>query len=175
MQKYIHLIAAALTITLTACSNSHRGIDETGGGAVADWGGGTLPLDAGVPLSRADGVSPDDADYNELRSYTVHFDYDSFTIKASERPKLEYIARWLAENPGVKLVVAGHTDSRGTIQYNVALGERRALATRDYLLGLGANSAVLTTVSYGKERPAQQGENESAWAANRRAVFGVAR
>ncbi|MDR1303733.1 MAG: OmpA family protein [Verrucomicrobiales bacterium] len=174
MKNYICLIAAALTVTLAACSNSHKKIDDrdTAGGLAGD--GGTLPLNAGVPLTRSD-LNPDSADYSALAQYVVHFDFDSFTIKASERPKLEAIAQWLGDNADAKLVIAGHTDSRGTIQYNVALGERRAIATRDYLLGLGVNASVLTTISYGKERPAQHGENEAAWAANRRAEFGVAR
>jgi peptidoglycan-associated lipoprotein len=175
MKKYLYLIAATLTLGLAACSNSHKKIDGDGtGGTAGD--GGTLPLDSNVAMNRLpDGVNPDSADYSVLQAYIVHFDFDSFTIKASERPKLEAVAKWLSENPNAKLVIAGHTDSRGTIQYNVALGERRAIATRDYLLGLGANSAALTTISYGKERPAQQGENESAWAANRRDEFGVIR
>jgi len=174
MKKYLYLIAAALTLSLAACSNSHKKVDDNGSGTAGD-GGGTLPLDSGVANTRDPNVNPDNADYSVLQAYVVHFDFDSFTIKASERPKLEAVAKWLTENPNGKLVIAGHTDSRGTVQYNVALGERRALATRDYLLGLGVNSAVLTTISYGKERPAVQGENESAWSANRRAEFGVVR
>jgi peptidoglycan-associated lipoprotein len=174
MKKYLYLIAATLTLSLAACSSSHKKVDGDGtGGTAGD--GGTLPLDSGVASTRDPNVNPDNADYNALAAYTVHFDFDSFTIKASERPKLEAVAKWLTENPNAKLVIAGHTDSRGTVQYNIALGERRALATRDYLLGLGANAAILTTISYGKERPAQQGENEAAWAANRRAQLGVAR
>jgi peptidoglycan-associated lipoprotein len=171
MKKYLYLIAATLTLSLAACSNSHKKIN--GDSTTGDGGGGTLPLDNSIASTRDPNINPDNTDYSVLAQYTVHFDFDSFTIKASERPKLEAVAKWLAETPNAKLVIAGHTDNRGTIQYNIALGERRALATRDYLLGLGANSAVLTTISYGKERPAEQGENESAWAANRRAELGV--
>ncbi|MDR2462173.1 MAG: OmpA family protein [Verrucomicrobiales bacterium] len=173
MKKHICLFAAALTISLTACSTDHKKIDGNGG--VTGYETEALPDGGFAQHERIPGLNPDDADYGTLAAHVVHFDFDSFTVRVSERPKLEFIAKWLAANPGVKLVIAGHTDSRGTVQYNVALGERRALATRDYLLGLGADAAVLTTISYGKEHPARHGENEGAWAANRRAEFGVAR
>ena len=176
MKKYIYLLTAALALGLAACSTERSGVSQDGdlsGGGV-DYGNESLS--GGYPLAeRIPGLNPEDGDFSILAAYIVHFDFDSFTIKASERPKLEAVARWLSENPGAKIVIAGHTDSRGTIQYNLALGERRALAARDYLLGLGVNANALTTVSYGKERPAQAGENEGAWAANRRAEFGVVR
>ncbi|MEM6886469.1 MAG: OmpA family protein [Verrucomicrobiota bacterium] len=124
---------------------------------------------------RSDATNPKNADYSTLENYTVYFDFDSYSIRSSERPKLEAIAAWLNNNSSAKVVMAGHTDDRGTTQYNLGLGERRALATRDYLLGLGIDASRMSTVSYGEERPAQSGSGESAYSANRRTAIGVLR
>ncbi|MBY0354255.1 MAG: OmpA family protein, partial [Rickettsiales bacterium] len=82
---------------------------------------------------------------------------------------------WLKSNTGVNIVVEGHCDERGTREYNLALGERRANAAKDYLVSLGVSAARVTTISYGKERAAVTGSNESSWAQNRRAVTVLAR
>jgi len=117
--------------------------------------------------------NPENADFAPLQAYTVYFDFDSYSIRSSERPKLEAIAAWLNQNPGARVVVAGHTDERGTTQYNLGLGARRALAARDYLLGLGIDVQRMSTISYGEERPARTGSGETTWSANRRAQVGV--
>jgi peptidoglycan-associated lipoprotein len=103
----------------------------------------------------------------------VLFDFNSFSINAAERSKLNAIAKWMTENSSAKIVLAGHTDARGTTQYNVGLGERRALATRDYLLGLGADGSRLMTITYGEERPAVAEESEAAYSQNRRCAAGI--
>lgn len=118
-------------------------------------------------------MNPADADFDTLSSYSVLFDFDSFSIRPSERPKLESVAAWLNSNPRAKVVMAGHTDERGTTQYNLGLGERRALAARDYLLGLGIDISRISTISYGEERPARGGSGEATWSANRRVEVGV--
>jgi peptidoglycan-associated lipoprotein len=102
----------------------------------------------------------------------VLFDYDSARIRPSEEPKLEAVAAYLKANPG-KLVVEGHCDERGTAEYNRALGERRAIAARDELVKLGTDASRMTTISYGKDRPADPGHDEGAWAKNRRCEFVV--
>jgi peptidoglycan-associated lipoprotein len=102
----------------------------------------------------------------------VLFDYDSARIRPSEESKLEAVAAYLKANPG-KLVVEGHCDERGTAEYNRALGERRAIAARDELVKLGADTSRMTTISYGKDRPADPGHDETAWAKNRRCEFVV--
>ncbi len=131
--------------------------------------------DAGIAQSaRPEGINPEtDVDYSVLASEIVYFNYDSFSIRSSERAKLEKIAKWLTDNAGKRLMIAGHTDSRGTLEYNRGLGERRALAVREYLVGLGISQDRLFTISYGEERPASQGENENAYSLNRRAAPGV--
>lgn len=103
----------------------------------------------------------------------VFFDYDKYNVRPDQRGTVEALAAWLDTNPSVTLSVEGHCDERGTREYNLALGERRANSVRDYLVALGINPARLSTVSYGEEKPAVLGSNESAWAQNRRGVFVV--
>ena len=100
----------------------------------------------------------------------IHFDFDQSVIRDDAKPVLAGIAAYLAKNPKTQMVIEGHCDSRGTAEYNMALGDRRAEATRKYLAALGVKAAM-STVSYGKEKPIAQGENEEAWAKNRRAHF----
>ena len=101
----------------------------------------------------------------------IHYDFDQSSIRDDARPILAGIAAYLAKNPGKQLIIEGHCDSRGTAEYNMALGERRAEAARKYLSALGAKSSSLTTVSYGKEKPFAQGESEEVWGMNRRGHF----
>ena len=101
---------------------------------------------------------------------TVNFDFDSAELTVSARSTLNRQAAFLSLNPGLMIVVEGHADERGTREYNLALGDRRATAVRDYLVAKGINSARVRTVSYGKERPAVAGSDEAAWAKNRRAA-----
>lgn len=101
----------------------------------------------------------------------VYFDYDSAVIKDAERSKLEAVADYLRKNPAAKLIVEGHCDERGSNEYNLALGERRALAVRAYLVGLGVQADRIQTKSYGEERPVAHGHDESAWRLNRRGEF----
>lgn len=103
----------------------------------------------------------------------VFFDFDSSELKPQARSTIEALAAWMNEHPEVALTIEGHCDERGTREYNLALGDRRANAVRDYLAALGISGNRLNTISYGKERPAVPGSNESAWAQNRRAVFVV--
>ena len=103
----------------------------------------------------------------------VFFDTDRSELKPQARSTIEALAAWMNEHPSVALTVEGHADERGTREYNLALGERRANSVRDYLVALGVSSNRLGTIGYGKERPAVPGSNESAWAQNRRAVFVV--
>jgi peptidoglycan-associated lipoprotein len=100
----------------------------------------------------------------------VFFGFDKYSLKAKARQTLERQATFLKNNPGVKVVLQGHADERGTREYNLALGERRANSAKDYLIALGINPNRITIISYGKERPAVAGSNEAAWSQNRRAV-----
>ena len=101
---------------------------------------------------------------------TVNFDFDSAELTVSARSTLNRQAAFLSLNPDLMIVIEGHADERGTREYNLALGDRRATAVRDYLVAKGINSARVRTVSYGKERPAAAGSDEAAWTKNRRAA-----
>ena len=98
---------------------------------------------------------------------TVHFDYDSSELTAAARSSLEKQAEWMTGN-GLAISIEGHADERGTREYNLALGERRAIAVKNYLVALGVSGGRLETISYGKERPVAVGNDESAWSQNRR-------
>jgi peptidoglycan-associated lipoprotein len=100
----------------------------------------------------------------------VLFGFDSYELTSDAKIILDNQASFLASNPSVRITIEGHCDERGTREYNLALGESRASATRDYLVAQGVNPARIKIISYGKERPAVIGSNEDAWRFNRRAV-----
>lgn len=100
----------------------------------------------------------------------VFFGFDKYDLSAESRATLDRQAAWLRQYPSVTVTVEGHADERGTREYNLALGERRATAVKNYLVALGIDAARINTISYGKERPAVLGSNEAAWSQNRRGV-----
>jgi peptidoglycan-associated lipoprotein len=101
----------------------------------------------------------------------VRFDFDKSVVKEDGRRTCQVVGDYLKKNPGAKLLIEGHCDERGTAEYNMALGERRATAVMTYLVSLGVSKARLSTVSFGKEKPLDPGHDEEAWAKNRRAHF----
>lgn len=101
----------------------------------------------------------------------VNFDFDKSAIREADKAKLQAIADFLKAFPQAKVQIEGHCDERGTVEYNLALGERRANAVQAYLVSLGVTEARLSTISYGKERPKVTGHDEQSWLANRRAEF----
>lgn len=100
----------------------------------------------------------------------IYFDTDRYNIDSTDAAALQTQAQYLAQFPGVNVTVEGHADERGTRDYNLALGERRANAAKNYLVSLGVSPGRIRVVSYGKEKPVALGSNEAAWAQNRRAV-----
>ncbi|MBN9561199.1 MAG: peptidoglycan-associated lipoprotein Pal [Alphaproteobacteria bacterium] len=103
----------------------------------------------------------------------VFFAFDSSQLSGEARSTLDRQSGWLGRYPQVSVQVAGNTDDRGTEEYNLALGQRRANAARDYLVARGVNSSRISTISYGKDRPTALGDNEEAWAQNRNAITSV--
>lgn len=101
----------------------------------------------------------------------IYFDFDSYDIKPSETGKLDAAAPYFKANPTAHVQIEGHCDSRGTDEYNMTLGEKRAAAVRDYLINSGCDGNMLHVISYGEERPVDPAENESAYALNRRVQF----
>lgn len=122
------------------------------------------PQPAGpVPGTQADFLA-------SVISDTVHFDTDKYAIDSESQGILRSQAQWLGRYPGKSVTIEGHCDERGTREYNLALGERRANAAKNYLISLGVDGSRINTISYGKERPVALGSDEAAWARNRRAV-----
>lgn len=103
----------------------------------------------------------------------IHFDYDRYDIKDVDKQVLKSIAEWILKNKSAKLLIEGHCDERGTNEYNLALGDRRAKAARDYLLSLGIPSTRMDIISYGEEKPLCTEKTEECWQKNRRAHFVV--
>ena len=103
----------------------------------------------------------------------IHFDFDKYNIRPGDAQILDGNASWLKANPGNLVLIEGHTDERGTAEYNLALGERRAKSTMSYLVTQGVAANRITIISYGKERPLDPGHTEDAWARNRRDEFAI--
>lgn len=125
--------------------------------------GGPVTSTTTVPGSNADFLARAGSDH-------VLFALDSYEIDSTARAILDSQANWLNQYSQVTITIEGHADERGTREYNLALGERRANAAKNYLAGRGVSASRITTISYGKERPIVLGSNEAAWAQNRRAV-----
>jgi peptidoglycan-associated lipoprotein len=120
----------------------------------------------------AGGVTPGSTeDFRaQAGSDTIHFGTDLYDIDSSAAATLDAQAAWLAKYPNIRITIEGHCDERGTREYNLALGDRRANAAKNYLAGKGIAASRMSTISYGKERPAAMGSDEESWAQNRRAV-----
>ena len=150
--------AAAAAAVVRACRyRQHR--PSSGSTGQTDTGIGTRDL----PGSPADFVAQSGSD-------RVLFGYDSYDIDDEARTILGKQSEWLARYPQVKITIEGHTDERGTREYNLALGDRRANAAKNFLAAQGVAASRIATISYGKERPEAEGSDEAAYAKNRRAV-----
>jgi peptidoglycan-associated lipoprotein len=103
---------------------------------------------------------------------TIYFDFDKYNLRDDAKRTLEGNAKVLMANPRARIVIEGHCDERGTTEYNLALGERRASTARDYLIRLGVAASQISIISYGEERPVSLGHDEDSWATNRRGEFG---
>lgn len=172
MRNTINLALVTALLATGACSRGDKAVAPTPPPPVAT----TTPTTAGeeevglveLPGSQADLIARAGSD-------TIHFATDKSDIDMASRTILAAQARWLLANPSVRASIEGHADERGTREYNMALGERRANAARDYLVAQGVPAARLLVTSWGKERPVAPGSNEEAWAQNRRAVTVVVR
>ncbi len=125
-------------------------------------------------LMRAEAVKAEkEAEKNRFMAEDIYFDFDRSTLRPDAQQVLQEKAAWLLKNPDVAVIIEGHCDERGTNEYNLALGDRRAESARTFLIDLGIESSRLTPISYGEERPVDPGKNEEAWAKNRRVHFVV--
>jgi peptidoglycan-associated lipoprotein len=112
-----------------------------------------------------------EAEDAQARLQDAYFDYDDASLRDDAKQALEADAKYMESHPRLNVIIEGHCDERGSVEYNLALGEKRARAAREYLVSYGVRSSRMTTISYGKERPFDPGHSEEAWAKNRRAHF----
>jgi peptidoglycan-associated lipoprotein len=162
----------AVVLLLGACSTT----DETG--SVATEGLQSTDMTStttSAPIAQnPSGVTPGtQQDLVVNVGDRVFFGYDQYDLTAEARTTVERQAQWLKTYPNVNIMVEGHADERGTREYNLALGEKRATATRNYLIANGVDPSRIQTISYGKERPAVTGGDDTSWAQNRRSVLVV--
>jgi peptidoglycan-associated lipoprotein len=121
--------------------------------------------------TRKDAVGQSTGKKLPLELQDIYFEFDSYTLRQKDVPILKSLSEWLLINRTTKLSIEGHCDERGTIDYNLALGQKRAEAAKTYLVGLGVDEKRMKAISYGKEAPLEQAHNEQAWEKNRRAHF----
>lgn len=150
-----------LALGLAGCSSNSEKKDGGDSDSVMD--------DAGQNYSLELNGTSDDNTAGPLQ--TIYFDFDSSNLSSAARETLEANAEWLKGNEKVDIQIEGHCDERGGHQYNLALGERRARAVKDYLSALGVQDARISIISYGKEKPNAFGHDEESWGKNRRANF----
>lgn len=172
--KYLALPLLAASLIITGCANRkptaniEAGNTPNGSTTVSTDG---LSEDAALNAQNLNGASSKGvtaANKAFLAKRVVHFDYDSSDLSNDDYQTLQAHAQFLMANANSRLALTGHTDERGTREYNMALGERRAKAVQSYLVTNGVNAGQLEAVSYGKEMPINPGHNEAAWKENRR-------
>jgi peptidoglycan-associated lipoprotein len=188
LTKIINLmvLGAALTITAFGCKSPQRltplpGHQPPIGDQGLDHGPPLAPIDTTSQANKDGTIPPTEngahagwtADPMALKPQTIYFEFDKSSIKSSEQPKLEDVANYLKAHSAAAVKVEGNCDERGTEEYNRSLGERRALAAREYLVHLGIDASRVDTISYGEDKPMETGHNESAWSKNRRDDFVV--
>ena len=162
-RSILFFMLVALVISMTGCFGCKKKVTEvTPPVSTAPTGGGDI------------GTHPESAQTlwsSEGYLEVVYFDFDKSNIRKDQVARAEANAKWLVANPTMKVLIEGHCDDRGTIEYNFALGSRRADTMRQFLVSRGVKAENISTISKGKEEPAVQGHNEAAWSKNRRDEF----
>ena len=185
----LFVIAVALTLTVAGCKPKIYDTNLGNGGAGRTGSGGGKDPDGGLTTKFGPGpgitdtkLNPGDLPDTDLtgrrqnrdvfQNETAYFEFDRSTVKSTEVSKIEAVAaKFKTFSAGHDLLIEGHCDERGTEEYNRSLGERRALALREYLINAGAPAARIHTKSFGKDKPAALGHDDSAWSKNRRGEF----
>ena len=167
---YKFLISTFIVLFVAACATKPKDTSDSSGSGSSSSGSdvsseGTITETTGSGI-----VSGSQEDLIVNVGDRVFFGYDSSDLDSDALELLQDQVAWLKQNSDVTVTIEGHCDERGTREYNLALGEKRAQAVKNYLIGLGINPDRVSTISYGKERPAVVGSNDGAWAQNRRSV-----
>jgi peptidoglycan-associated lipoprotein len=174
------VLAFVAAVALAAgCSSKPKASSASAAGSSAPSAPAPTPVEPADVVVTPEGSAPDAGsvtveDLNR-RGYLkdVFFDLDRAEVRGDQREVLDQNGAWLRKRTEVKIIIEGHCDERGTAQYNMALGERRAQTVTDYLVALGIAPSRIQVMSYGKERPFSHGHDDSSWAQNRRAHFVV--
>lgn len=165
--KFKSLAVVALALTISACAGSQDEDANAGAAQAVD----TAKREVAVAATTTPSYPPgSQEELNAEIGDRVFFDTDRHELKPEARQLVGFWASWMQEHQNVALLIEGHADERGTREYNLSLGARRANAVREYLGALGVDGSRVRTVSFGKERPAVLGSNAQAWAQNRRSV-----
>ena len=167
---YKFFISTLMVLFLAACATTPKdSADSSGSGSSSS--GSDVSSEGTITETTGSGiVSGSQEDLIVNVGDRVFFGYDSSDLDSDALELLQDQVAWLKQNSDVTVTIEGHCDERGTREYNLALGEKRAQAVKNYLIGLGINPDRVSTISYGKERPAVVGSNDGAWAQNRRSV-----
>ncbi len=166
---YKFLISALLVLFVAACATKPK--DEADASGTGSSSSDSSVSDGTITETTGSGiVSGSQEDLIVNVGDRVFFGYDSSDLDSDALELLQDQVAWLKQNSDVSITIEGHCDERGTREYNLALGEKRAQAVKNYLIGLGVDPDRVSTISYGKERPAVVGSNDGAWAQNRRSV-----
>ena len=164
-------LLTSLGLTLAACAGKKEAVLQAPPTTAAPQAPAAAPTPTPTPAVTSSIVPGSQADLRDKAGTdTVLFAYDSYELDGDARAILARHAAWLKANPAVRITLEGHCDERGTREYNLALGDRRANSAKNFLAGQGIAVDRISTISYGKERPAVDGSDEAAWAQNRRAV-----
>ena len=171
MAKRLVLVMIALALVAAGCGGGQQQaeLEESGAGTAMTT---ESDEDAESDADRAAREALESRDVAEYDFQTIYFDFDKYNLRSDAREALDQNAEILRANPDLMIVIEGHCDERGTDEYNLALGERRAQAARDYLVRLGIDETRVTIISYGEERPVSLGHDEASWRLNRRGEFG---
>lgn len=166
------IFSLTLILAISACSKKEVRQDEPlmTPSESAD-AGAAVPGEQGVGSGDSGGAGTETGALSSEELQTVYFDFDSYRISSAGREAVSANASWLKANSSATVQIEGHCDERGTTEYNLALGDRRANAVRDALVRAGIARNRLSTISYGEERPADPGHDEAAWSRNRRGQF----
>lgn len=160
------LLIALPVLAMTACSSS----DDAANASGSETNNGSSTTVA-TPIDQNGQLSEQELKDQVMQASTIYFAFDNATIASDYEKVLALHAAYLSSNPALKVTVEGHADERGTPEYNIALGERRAQAVSMYLQALGVNADQIAIVSYGEEKPLVLGQSDEAYAKNRRAVL----
>lgn len=160
-------VVAGLAMALSACSSKKKGTDAENMGADANAAQTAPQIDSAA--MNFDAAGSDSGKISGLQ--TINFAYDKATLTPEAKTKIQGNAEWLKTHANVNLQIEGHCDSRGSIEYNLSLGERRAQSVKSYMTSLGVAAGRLSIISYGKEKPLTNGDSEADMARNRRANF----